>query len=94
MQVGEDLIQQVAENARLQLTAKEITAFKEQFKDILSAFSQLDTVEVKGIQPEPHPLPIQPHVREDTPKACLKQEEALSTTKHSKEGFFKGPKIM
>ena len=94
MSITKDLILHVAQLARLRLTEEEVTQFTKDSEEILAAFAELDKVDTKGIKPEFQPLALKNHLREDTPGPTLSQKEALSLTKHQKDGYFLGPRVM
>ncbi len=92
--VDRELLLRVAKNCRLELTEKEIQQFLPQFKEILEAFEKIDSVDVKGIEPAFHPVPLKNRMREDKIEKCLGNEEALSNAVHQKQPYFKGPKAI
>lgn len=94
MKLDKELLQKVANNARLNLKESEIKEFLPQLKEILEAFSKLDKVNTSKTIPSFHPLEIKNVYREDKPEKSLSQEEALSLTKHKKNGYFKGPRAV
>ena len=94
MEINESLIKKVAEVARLQLTDSEIKKFTPQLREALENFSKLQEVDTKGVKPSFQPVEIKNVLREDVPKQCLTQEQALSQTKHKKDGYFKGPRAV
>jgi aspartyl-tRNA(Asn)/glutamyl-tRNA(Gln) amidotransferase subunit C len=54
--IDENLTQQVANLARLELTPGEVTKFTKQLGDIVGYIDQLQALDVKGILPLTHPL--------------------------------------
>jgi len=94
MDVTNELIRRVAGNARLSLSEKEVEKFTLQFKEILEAFSKLDELDTKGVEIQVQPVELKDALRDDIPKLCLSQEEALSNTPHKKDGYFKGPRAI
>lgn len=94
MIVDKKLVKHVAKVARLDLTESEIDKFVPQLKDIIEAFSQLQDIDVTHIEPSFQPVPIIPHIAEDTPKKSVSQEKALCNSQHNKEGYFMGPKAV
>lgn len=94
MNIDKELIQQVAKNARLNLSDAEVKEFLPQVKEILSAFEKLREVETGNIKPSFQPLEIKNVLREDIIKQCKSQEEILSNTILKKDGYFKGPKAL
>ncbi|MDO8740695.1 MAG: Asp-tRNA(Asn)/Glu-tRNA(Gln) amidotransferase subunit GatC [Candidatus Woesearchaeota archaeon] len=94
MKVDKELIEHVAELARLKLTNEEIDKFLPQLKEILDAFSKLDEIDVTDTKPSFQPIDLKNVMREDKVEKCLTQEEALSLTEHKKDGYFKGPRAV
>lgn len=92
--VDKALLQRVAKNARLNLTEKEIEILLPQFKQILEAFAKVSQVDVEGVKPAFHPIEVKNVYREDLVAPCLDNASALSNTRHKKNGFFKGPKVV
>ena len=94
MKIDKALIKHVAQVARLNLTEKEIREFLPQLKEILGAFSKIKKVDTKKVKPSYHVVELKNALREDIPKKCLDNETALKNTKHKKDGYFMGPKII
>lgn len=94
MKVNKELIEKVAENARIKLSKKELEEFVPQFNEIINVFSKLDKLDVKNIKPSFQPFESKNVFREDIVKKSLTQEEALRNTKNKKNGYFKGPRII
>jgi len=76
------LLLKVAENARLNLSEKEVQKFLPQLKDVLDFFSKLDKLDVSREQPSFQPIPLKNVFREDKAEKCLSVEEALGKRKH------------
>ena len=89
-----ELIKSISENARLNLTDKETKKFLEQISEVISAFSKLQKVNVKNVLPSFHPIKLVKRLREDKKEPSLNQEEALSNSRHKKDFYFKGPKVI
>ena len=94
MQVDRKLLEHVAQVARLELTEKEIEKLLPQLKEALEFFSQLREIDTENVLPSFHPVELKNVMRDDEPRDCLSQEEALSLTEHKKDGYFKGPKAI
>lgn len=93
MNINKELLEKIAKNARLRLSESEKDEFESQLSDILKYFQTLDQLDTKKTEPSFQPVNIPATFREDEIKKCLTQEQALSNTKHKKDGFFKGPKV-
>lgn len=90
--VEEETLEQVATNARLDLSEDEKEQFQQDLKDILDAFESLDEIDTDGVDPAFHPIDLGDGQREDRPEDCLDQEEALGNTDNKEDGYFKGPR--
>lgn len=94
MEVNQKLIEHVAEVARLKLTKHEIEKFTPQLKEILEAFSKIAKINTGNVKESFQPIELKNFLREDIEEKSLSQEEALANTKHKKDGYFKGPKVI
>jgi aspartyl-tRNA(Asn)/glutamyl-tRNA(Gln) amidotransferase subunit C len=94
VKINKELIQHVADVARLKLTDKEIEKFSVELKEVIEAFSKLDEVDTEDIEPSLQPVELKNMLREDKEEKCLSQEDALSLTEHKKDGYFKGPRAV
>jgi len=94
MHVDRKTLEHVAEIARLKLTEEELQKFLPQLEEALSYFSQLKEVNTDNIKPSFQPVEMRNSLHEDKEQKCLSQDEALSLTRHKKDGFFKGPKVI
>ena len=92
--IDKELIEHIADVARLRLTEKEKDKFVKELKEIISAFSKLDEVDTKNVDINLQPVELKNMLREDKEEKCLSQKEALSLTEHKKDGYFKGPKAV
>ena len=94
MNIDRKLLEKVAQVARLKLTEEEIKKFLPQLKEAIAFFSKLEEIETEGIKPSFQPVGLKNSLREDEPKQCLSQDEALSLTEHKKDGYFRGPRAI
>jgi aspartyl-tRNA(Asn)/glutamyl-tRNA(Gln) amidotransferase subunit C len=92
VKIDEKLLLKVAKNARLNLSEAEVKEFLPQLKEIIKSFNKLDSLNVFSEKPSFQPRPLKNVFREDKKEKCLSQKEALSNTKHKKDGYFLGPK--
>ena len=94
VKIDRQLIEHIAEVARLKLTDKEIGKFSKELKEVIEVFSKLDKVDTKGIETSLQPVELKNMLRDDEKEKSFTQEEALSLTDHKKDGYFKGPKAI
>ena len=92
--VDRELIKRVAQNSRLDLSEEEVEKFLPQLRAVLEYFSKLDSLDVEKEEPSFQPVPMKNVFREDVETKCVSNEEALSNTKHKKDGYFKGPRVV
>ena len=86
----------VAKLANLNLTESEIKKFLPQLSSIIDFISQLDEVDTKGIDPTSQTTGLTNVFREDQVMSdkLLSQDEALSGTEETYNGYFKVPGIL
>ena len=94
MKVDKELIKNVGEVARLNLSSKEIDEFVIELKEVLENFSLIDKCDTSKVEPSFQPVELKNALREDKVVKGLSQEEALSNSKDKKDGYFKGPKAI
>ncbi len=87
-----ELVKNIAKVARLNLTDLEIGKFKKDLNDVIEAFSKIEEVNTDNVEMSIQPVKLGTALREDVPKKCLTQEQALSQTKNKQGGYFVGPK--
>jgi aspartyl-tRNA(Asn)/glutamyl-tRNA(Gln) amidotransferase subunit C len=91
MKISRKTLEHVANISKLKLTDEEIEKFLPQLEEAINFFSQLEQVNTDNVSPSFHPVELKNSLREDVEKKCLSQDDALSLTKHKKDGYFKGP---
>ena len=94
MEINKNLLEHVADVARLKLNEDEIKKFLPQLKEAMGFFSKLNEVNTDGVIPSFQPVELKNAMREDKEKECLSQDDALSLAEHKKDGYFKGPKAV
>lgn len=94
VEITKELIEHVAEVARLKLTDREIEKFSKELKEIIDVFSKLDKVDTEGIEASMQPVELKNSLREDREKTPFAQEESLSLAEHKRDGYFKGPRAV
>ena len=71
-------VRYVAELARIALTDGEVTRFQRELDDILQYVTQLDELDVAGIEPMAHATPRVNVMREDQVRASLPRDSILA----------------
>ena len=94
VKINKEVVEHIAEVARLKLTDREIEKFSKELKEVIEAFSKIDKVNTEDIETSLQPIELKNMLREDKKEKCFSQEEALSLTDNKKDGYFKGPKAV
>ena len=84
----------VARLARLELTAEETALFQTQLAQVLEHAEKLREVDVEGVEPAAHALPMFDVLREDVPRPGLTQEEALRNAPRTANRLFIVTKVI
>jgi aspartyl-tRNA(Asn)/glutamyl-tRNA(Gln) amidotransferase subunit C len=87
-------IKYVAHLARLSLTPVEEEQFGAQLAGILGYIEKLKQLDVSGIEPTAHAVPLVNVVRADVVRPSLSNEEALQNAPARANGLFIVPKIV
>jgi len=84
----------VAQLARLHLTPEETELFQKQLGDVLHYAEKLNEVNVEGIEPAAHGVPIFNVFREDTASDWLTSAQALSNAPRQANNLFIVTKVV
>jgi len=87
-------INYVAELARIELTDAEKSALGTQLGGILEYVEQLREVNVDGVEPMAHTVPLVNVTRADEIRGTLTQDEALGNAPRRTGSLFQVPKIV
>jgi aspartyl-tRNA(Asn)/glutamyl-tRNA(Gln) amidotransferase subunit C len=93
-QISRDEVAHLARLARLALTDIELDSFAGQLGAILTHVSQIQAVDVTGVEPTDNPLKDVNVTRPDEPAPCLTQQEALAEAPEAVDGRFAVPQIL
>ena len=87
-------VKYVAHLARLNLSATEQQKLGEQLRGILAYVEKLSEVDVSGVEPTAHAVPLTNVVRPDVVQPSLTNTEALRNAPAQANGLFLVPKIV
>ena len=94
MKITRAEVERVAQLARLSFPEEELDKYTEDFNAFLAYADVLNQVDVEGIQPTAHVLPLQNVLRKDEVRPSLDRELALSNAPEQEDGYFKVPKVI
>ncbi|QUR66850.1 Asp-tRNA(Asn)/Glu-tRNA(Gln) amidotransferase subunit GatC [Mycobacterium spongiae] len=93
-QISRDEVAHLARLARLALTDTELDSFAGQLDAILTHVSQIQAVDVTGVEATDNPLKDVNVMRPDETVACLTQQQALAEAPAVADGRFAVPQIL
>ena len=89
-----DDVRHVAKLSRLALTDEQLQKFTTQLEPILKYIAKIAEVDVTGVEPMAHAIPLANVLREDTVQPSLPLEKVLQNAPATDGPFFKVPKIL
>ena len=87
-------VKYVAHLARLNLTKEEEQKFGAQLGQVLGYIEKLNRLDVSGVEPTAHAVPLVNVTRADEVRPSLSNEEALRNAPAKANGLFMVPKIV
>ena len=92
--ITEDDVRHVARLARLDVTDDEVALFTGQLEAVLEHAQDVEALDVDGVPPTAHPLPLQNVFRDDVPGDSLDRDEVLAMAPEAEDGRFRVPRIL
>lgn len=93
-EISRDDVAHVARLARLSLTDDELDRFTGQLAAVLDHARDVESLDVGGVAPTAHPLPIKNVLRPDVPRASLDRDEVLAAAPAVEDDRFAVPPIL
>lgn len=84
----------MAHLARIALTDEERGMFQEQLEHILEHVNKLNELDVAGIEPMAHAIPVKNRFREDVPREGLDHDMVMNNAPATKHEQFFVPRII
>ena len=84
----------VAALARLELTDEELERFTGQLDELLDHVAEVEALEVEGLPPTMHALPLVNVLRPDVPGEVLDRDEVLAVAPLAEDGQFRVPPVL
>jgi len=94
MSLSHEEVRKVALLARLELTDEELEEQVRHINALLEAFQALQALDVTGIEPTSHSIPLSNVLREDAVRPSLPREAVLRNAPEAREGLFVVPRIL
>jgi aspartyl-tRNA(Asn)/glutamyl-tRNA(Gln) amidotransferase subunit C len=87
-------VARVARLARLELGGDEIELMRRELDAILSYIDKLRRLDVEGVEPTSHAVPLTNIMREDAPRPSLPHADMLANAPEPSGDFFRVPRII
>jgi aspartyl-tRNA(Asn)/glutamyl-tRNA(Gln) amidotransferase subunit C len=87
-------VEHVAKLARLALTDDEVEHLTAELASILGHAADIEALDLDGVPPTAHPLPLQNVLRPDEVRPSLDREEVLAQAPAAEDGRFRVPRIL
>ena len=92
--ISREEVEQVARLARLHLSEEELERMREQLDAILAYIDKLRELDVEGVEPTSHAVPLVNVMRDDERAPSLSQEAALANAPDRAGELFRVPRII
>lgn len=84
----------VALLGRLELSEGEIERYTWELNRVLEAVEKLKEVDLEGVEPTSHAVPLQNIFRPDEVRSPLPREEVLANAPDPLDGYFRVPRVV
>jgi len=94
MSISRQTVEYTAHLARIELEGGQLDKLSLQLQDIINFIDKLGKLDIAGIEPTSHVLPIQNVFRQDRKEDSVSPQDALACAPEKEGHFFKVPKII
>lgn len=91
MNLDREEVEHMADLARLALSGRELSLYREQLSAILEHFQRLQELDTEEIPPTASVLPLRSVTRDDETRPPLKREKVLENAPDTEGGCFRVP---
>jgi aspartyl-tRNA(Asn)/glutamyl-tRNA(Gln) amidotransferase subunit C len=92
--LSDDAVRKVARLSRLELSEDAIHTFAEQLTSVLSHIAKIKTLDLEGVEPMAHPLPITNRLDDDEPIEGMGLRALLANAPAVEGDFIAVPKVL
>ena len=94
MALTREEVRKVALLARLELAEGELDAQAANLNNLLEQFEKLQALDVTGIEPTSHAIPMVNVLRDDVLRPSLSRDEVLANAPEASDGCFVVPRVL
>lgn len=87
-------VENAATLSRLKLSETDTENYTEQLKRILNYAEQLNELDIEGVEPTYHVVPLTNVMREDIVGTSIDRDKVLMNVQETQKGCFKVPRII
>lgn len=91
---SKDDVKYFADFVRIGVSEEDKEIFSAKIADLIESVSNLKEVDVAGVEPLTHPVPMINVLRDDQPKDILDREQMLASAEDQEDGMIKVPDIL
>ncbi|MCZ6666870.1 MAG: Asp-tRNA(Asn)/Glu-tRNA(Gln) amidotransferase subunit GatC [Gammaproteobacteria bacterium] len=92
--MDESEIHHIAHLARLRLNDQETAQYTHQLAAIISYMDKLRELNVEGVEPTAHPLPLSNVLADDQPVEPFDVDQALQNAPSHRDAYFSVPRVL
>lgn len=93
MSISSDELRHIALLSRLELSDDEADLYTQHIGEILDYVEKLNELDVTGVEPTSHAVPMQNVMREDVIEPGLEIEESLKNAAEKEGRYFRVPRV-
>ncbi|MCS7264932.1 MAG: Asp-tRNA(Asn)/Glu-tRNA(Gln) amidotransferase subunit GatC [Armatimonadetes bacterium] len=94
MPLSREEVLHVALLARLELSEEEIERYAWELNRVLEHIEKLKELDVEGVEPTSHAVPLSNVFRPDKPSEPMPKEEVLMNAPDAVDGYFRVPRVV
>ncbi len=92
--ITRDQVARIAELARLRFSDDELDRLSAEMSAVLDHAADVEALDLAGVEPAAHPLPLKNVTRSDEVRPSLDRDEVLAQAPSALEGRFRVPPIL
>lgn len=94
MAIDKSMVAHVARLVRLHLSDEELERMQVELSKILGHAERIQALDLDGVEPTSHSVPLSNVLRSDEAGECLPQSEVLAAAPRIEDGRFRVPRII
>ncbi len=94
MKINRDEIKNIALLSRLEVDEAHMEQVEKALNDVLSYVTELEELNLDGVEPMAHAVPLQNVFREDEVKPSLDHKLAMQNAPEETDGYFTVPRVV